>query len=132
MDKIGVDLDSWDKLVESHLKKAEDGEFCEDRDKTFVKQQENEEKDEETQAKSYLTIGCCGFPNVGKSSLLNTLVGRKVVSVSRTPGHTKHLQTIFLTPNVRLCDCPGLVFPSLVPKPLQVALSRPYQVSQYK
>lgn len=43
-----------------------------------------------------------------------------MVSVSRTPGHTKHLQTIFLTKNVRLCDCPGLVFPSLVNKPLQV------------
>lgn len=61
-----------------------------------------------------------GFPNVGKSSLLNSLNGRKVVSVSRTPGHTKHLQTVFLTKNVRLCDCPGLVFPSLVSKPLQV------------
>lgn len=44
----------------------------------------------------------------------------KVVSVSRTPGHTKHFQTIFLTPSVRLCDCPGLVFPSKLPKPLQV------------
>lgn len=44
----------------------------------------------------------------------------QVVSVSRTPGHTKHLQTIFLTPTVRLCDCPGLVFPSYVDKALQV------------
>ena len=44
----------------------------------------------------------------------------QVVSTSRTPGHTKHFQTIFLTPNVRLCDCPGLVFPSIVSKQLQV------------
>ena len=44
----------------------------------------------------------------------------QVVSTSRTPGHTKHFQTIFLTPNVRLCDSPGLVFPSLVDKQLQV------------
>jgi len=43
-----------------------------------------------------------------------------VVSTSRTPGHTKHFQTIFLTANVRLCDCPGLVFPSVVGKQLQV------------
>jgi len=48
------------------------------------------------------------------------LVGLKVVSVSRTPGHTKHFQTIFLTRTVRLCDSPGLVFPSLVARPLQV------------
>ena len=26
----------------------------------------------------------------------------------RTPGHTKHFQTIFLTKSVKLCDCPGL------------------------
>ena len=44
----------------------------------------------------------------------------QVVSTSRTPGHTKHFQTIFLTANVRLCDCPGLVFPSVVGKQLQV------------
>lgn len=61
-----------------------------------------------------------GFPNVGKSSLMNGLVGRKVVSVSRTPGHTKYFQTYFLTPTVRLCDCPGLIFPSLVDRQLQV------------
>ena len=42
------------------------------------------------------------------------------MSVSRTPGHTKHFQTIFLTPNVKLCDCPGLVFPSQLPRTLQV------------
>ena len=48
----------------------------------------------------------------------------QVVSVSRTPGHTKHLQTIFLTPTVKLCDCPGLVFPSYVDKSLQVGVAR--------
>ncbi len=77
---------------------------------------ENVSKDE----KKFMTIGCCGFPNVGKSSLLNSLFGKKVVSVSKTPGHTKHLQTLYLTSSIRLCDCPGLVFPSLVTKPLQV------------
>ena len=78
-----------------------------------------------------LTLGCVGQPNVGKSSVINALMGKKVVSVSKTPGHTKHFQTIFLTPNVRLCDCPGLVFPSKVPKPLQV-LSGSYPVAQLR
>lgn len=78
-----------------------------------------------------VTIGCVGHPNVGKSSLLNALYGKKVVSVSRTPGHTKHFQTIFLTENVRLCDCPGLVFPSHAPKALQVLLGC-YPISQLR
>lgn len=47
-------------------------------------------------------------------------MGKKVVSVSKTPGHTKHFQTIYLASNVRLCDCPGLVFPATVPKVLQI------------
>lgn len=65
-----------------------------------------------------------GFPNVGKSSVINSLVGRKVVSVSRTPGHTKYFQTYYLTPTVKLCDCPGLIFPSRVGKQLQVHTHR--------
>ena len=61
-----------------------------------------------------LTIGTIGYPNVGKSSLINSLMGKRVVSVSKTPGHTKHFQTIFINSKIRLCDCPGLVFPSKI------------------
>lgn len=45
---------------------------------------------------------------------------KTVVSASRTPGHTKHFQTIHIASNVRLCDSPGLVFPALIPRALQV------------
>ncbi|KAG8553078.1 hypothetical protein GDO81_003260 [Engystomops pustulosus] len=76
-----------------------------------------------------LSIGCVGFPNVGKSSLINGLVGRKIVSVSRTPGHTKYFQTYFLTSTVRLCDCPGLIFPSLIDKQQQL-LAGIYPIAQ--
>ncbi|KAI9017103.1 P-loop containing nucleoside triphosphate hydrolase protein [Gaertneriomyces semiglobifer] len=57
-------------------------------------------------------IGFVGYPNVGKSSTLNALVGAKKVTVSSTPGKTKHFQTIHLSEDMILCDCPGLVFPS--------------------
>ncbi len=57
-------------------------------------------------------IGLVGYPNVGKSSTINALIGAKKVSVSSTPGKTKHFQTIHLSPEVILCDCPGLVFPN--------------------
>ncbi|KAL9103502.1 MAG: hypothetical protein Q9163_001458 [Psora crenata] len=58
------------------------------------------------------TIGLVGYPNVGKSSTINALIGAKKVSVSSTPGKTKHFQTILLSQDVILCDCPGLVFPN--------------------
>ena len=58
------------------------------------------------------TIGLVGYPNVGKSSTINALIGAKKVSVSSTPGKTKHFQTIHLSSEVILCDCPGLVFPN--------------------
>ncbi|KAG9246229.1 P-loop containing nucleoside triphosphate hydrolase protein [Calycina marina] len=57
-------------------------------------------------------IGLVGYPNVGKSSTINALIGAKKVSVSSTPGKTKHFQTIQLSEKVLLVDCPGLVFPN--------------------
>ena len=89
------------------------------------------------------TIGMVGHPNAGKSSLINSLLGRNAVSVSNTPGHTKHLQTITALEGARdiqLCDCPGLVFPAAdMPRPLQVlmgifplsSLREPYSAVQY-
>ncbi|KAJ3121501.1 hypothetical protein HK101_006733, partial [Irineochytrium annulatum] len=59
-----------------------------------------------------VTVGFVGYPNVGKSSTLNALAGAKLVTVSSTPGKTKHFQTIHLDEKTVLCDCPGLVFPS--------------------
>jgi len=53
-----------------------------------------------------------GFPNVGKSSTINALLQEKKVSVSATPGKTKHFQTLYLERDLILCDCCGLVLPS--------------------
>ncbi|KAF1743497.1 hypothetical protein MXB_3572 [Myxobolus squamalis] len=86
--------------------------------------------DDDSKSK-FITIGLVGFPNVGKSSFLNGIRGRKVVSVSKTPGHTKYFQTIFITHDVVLCDCPGLIFPSIVDKQWQI-LSGVFPLSQVR
>ena len=57
-------------------------------------------------------VGFVGYPNVGKSSTINALVGEKKTGVTSTPGKTKHFQTLIINEKLMLCDCPGLVFPS--------------------
>lgn len=57
-------------------------------------------------------VGFVGYPNVGKSSTINALVGQKKTGVTSTPGKTKHFQTLIISEKLMLCDCPGLVFPS--------------------
>ncbi|GBE77748.1 hypothetical protein SCP_0106300 [Sparassis crispa] len=78
------------------------------------------EEDEGDSEPEFLTIGLLGQPNVGKSSLLNALFGTHKVKASKTPGKTKHFQTLFWTSDVRLVDCPGLVMPNFVPMEVQV------------
>ncbi|KAJ6242591.1 guanine nucleotide-binding protein-like 1 [Anaeramoeba flamelloides] len=60
---------------------------------------------------NYIIIGTVGHPNCGKSSLLNAILGKTKISVSKTPGHTKHFQTHFINKQICVMDCPGLVFP---------------------
>ena len=70
---------------------------------------------------SALMVGFIGYPNVGKSSIINVLMKTKKAAVANIPGRTKHYQTLFLPeePNLNilpkaicLVDCPGLIFPS--------------------
>ncbi|VVB04088.1 unnamed protein product [Arabis nemorensis] len=60
----------------------------------------------------HVVVGFVGYPNVGKSSTINALVGQKRTGVTSTPGKTKHFQTLIISEKLMLCDCPGLVFPS--------------------
>lgn len=62
--------------------------------------------------KKSISCGLVGYPNVGKSSVINTLRGKKVSKVAPIPGETKVWQYVTLFKSVFLVDCPGVVHDS--------------------
>ncbi|CED84206.1 ngp1nt-domain-containing protein [Phaffia rhodozyma] len=59
--------------------------------------------------KKQISVGFIGYPNVGKSSIINTLKKKKVCTVAPIPGETKVWQYITLMRRIYLIDCPGIV-----------------------
>ncbi|TWW80068.1 Nucleolar GTP-binding protein 2 [Takifugu flavidus] len=62
--------------------------------------------------KKQISVGFIGYPNVGKSSIINTLRSKKVCNVAPIAGETKVWQYITLMRRIFLIDCPGVVYPS--------------------
>jgi len=60
--------------------------------------------------KQQICVGFIGYPNVGKSSIINTLRAKKVCKVAPVPGETKVWQYITLMRRIFLIDCPGVVY----------------------
>ena len=56
-----------------------------------------------------ITVGIVGFPNVGKSSVINALKRERVVGTGNTPGVTTTAQEISLQGHIKVVDCPGVV-----------------------
>ncbi|MBQ2872517.1 MAG: ribosome biogenesis GTPase YlqF [Bacilli bacterium] len=54
-----------------------------------------------------------GIPNVGKSTLINRLVGKKTTNVGNKPGITKKLEWIRINNQIELLDTPGILWPRL-------------------
>ena len=59
-----------------------------------------------------ISVGFIGYPNTGKSSIINTLRKKKVCQVAPIPGETKVWQYITLMKRIYLIDCPGVVPPN--------------------
>ena len=55
-------------------------------------------------------MGVIGYPNSGKSSVINSLMGKPCCKAAPVPGETKVWQYITLTKKIFLIDCPGVVY----------------------
>jgi nuclear GTP-binding protein len=60
--------------------------------------------------KTPISVGIVGYPNVGKSSVINTLRRKAVCKVAPIPGETKVWQYVALTRSIFMIDCPGIVY----------------------
>lgn len=82
--------------------------------------------------KTTITVGVVGLPNVGKSSIINSLNRSKACNVGSTPGITKQMQTVQLDSKIKILDSPGIVFHSGPESDSSVALKNAVRVGALK
>ncbi len=64
-----------------------------------------------------------GIPNTGKSTILNTLAGKKIAKTGNVPAITRHKQRTSLKNNIDIYDTPGILWPVIEPKERAFALA---------
>jgi len=60
--------------------------------------------------KSSIRVGIVGIPNVGKSSIINSLKRSRACQVGANPGITKNMQEVEIDSNIKIIDSPGIIF----------------------
>ena len=83
------------------------------RETNLIKENINKKRNEKGLKERRIRALILGIPNVGKSTLINRLVGRKATSVGNKPGVTKQLEWIRINNDIELLDTPGILWPKL-------------------
>lgn len=78
-----------------------------------ISKQINDERSKKGLKPRKIRVAVVGVPNVGKSTLINKLVGKKVVQTGNIPGVTKSLGWIRINNEIELLDSPGILWPKL-------------------
>jgi len=79
--------------------------------------------------KTSVRVGVIGYPNVGKSSIINSLKRTRACNTGATPGVTRTLQEVILDKHIRLIDSPGVVLASREQfDPVEIALKNALRV----
>ena len=120
-DMINIDAhQAWDKKLRSEGKipwwcdaKAGTGVLQLKQAAIRAGQELNQRRLERGMKNRAIRVLTLGFPNVGKSALINRLVKKKVVSSSRKAGVTKSLRWVRLGQDLDLLDAPGVLPPKL-------------------
>jgi len=73
----------------------------------LFRQFDNFHKDRKT-----ISVGFIGYPNVGKSSVINSVMKKSACKAAPIPGETKNWQYVALTKRIFMIDCPGVVYSS--------------------
>ena len=88
-----------------------------------VMQEKVEKRIDKGMIKRKTRVLVVGIPNCGKSTLINRLAGKKVVTTGNKPGITKELNWIRVNDEVELLDTPGILWPKLEQKTVALNLA---------